>query len=144
MDTIKNLINVHQKRMGLVICSGYSIKEQKSQIDNFILKYDPITIGINNMNDFWIPQYHLWTNTKRFRNYGNKINKESKLLLGCNISIKIIKEVIGKRQYSLINYTDKEGIPVGYKKGKINGHFRTAGCLSIMILHLMGYLIYVL
>lgn len=138
METIKNLINIKKDRIGLVICAGSSVKENKKQIDQFIKEKNPVTIGINNISHLYKPEYHLWTNTKRFRNFGHKTHNDSKLLLGSNISIKVIKEVIGNRKYTLINYTDQEGIPIGYKKGKIYGHYRTAGCLAIMILHLMG------
>jgi hypothetical protein len=47
--------------------------------------------------------------------------------------------VLGPVGYTLINFTDmKEGVPIGYSKGKILGFYRTAGNLSIMIAHLMG------
>ncbi len=138
MKTIKDLINIKKDSIGLVICAGLSIKKNKKQINKFIKENNPVTIGINNISHLYKPDYHLYTNTKRFRTFANKINKDSKLLLGSNISIKIIKEIIGNKKYTLINYTDREDISIGYKKGKIYGHFRTAGNLAIMILHLMG------
>ena len=59
--------------------------------------------------------------------------------MGGGIHLKTINETIGGMDYTLINFTDmKEGAPIGYKKGKILGYFRTAGVLSIMIAHLMG------
>lgn len=138
MKTIQNLINTKKGKTGLVICAGVSIKQYNNQIKKFIEEKNPVTIGINNISHLYKPEYHLWTNTQRFRTFGKNINKESNLLLGSNISIKVIKEIIGDRKYTLINYSDKEGIPIDYKNGKICGHFRTAGCLSIMILYLMG------
>jgi hypothetical protein len=138
MKTIKDLVNTKKNRVGLVICAGSTIKTYKKDIDKFIKTNNPVVIGINNISHLYIPEYQLYTNTQRFRSFGKNINDESKLLLGSNISIKVIKEVIGNKKYILINYVDKKGIPLDYKKGKLLGHFRTAGCLAIMILHLMG------
>lgn len=139
MKTIQNLINKEKGKDALIIGAGTSIKDNQDLINKFIRKTKPFTMGINNMTNFWIPDYHLWTNTQRFRTYGNNINNESKLLLGSNISLKVIKDVIGDSSYTLVNYTDKvKGVPIKYKGGKIYGYYRTAGCLAIMILHLMG------
>ena len=138
MKTIKDLINTKKGRIGLVICAGSSIKEYKKEIDEYIKINKPVTIGINNISHLYIPEYHLWTNTSRFRNFGKNINPKSKILLGSNISIKVIKEVIGNKDYTLINYTDKPEIQLDYRKGKIFGFYRTAGCLAIMILKIMG------
>jgi hypothetical protein len=102
-------------------------------------KEHPFTIGINNITHLFAPDYHLWVNTKRFRNFGKNSLKASKLLLGKGIHIKTIREVIGNRDYYLINFTDmKPGVPLGYGKGKILGFFRTGGNLAVMIAHLMG------
>ena len=139
MKTIKNLINKHVGRRALIICAGSTIKTYKSEIDTFISKNKPIVIGVNNITGFFVPHYHLWTNTKRFRDFGKNISRKSELLLGAGIHLKTVKDTIGNREYTVINYTDmKEGIPLGYKKGKILGFFRTAGNLSVMIAHLIG------
>jgi len=103
--------------------------------------FNCFTIGVNNITDFFLPNYHLWTNTKRFRMFGKNIHKRSDVLLGAGIHLKTVREVIGNRDYTVINFTDmKEGVPIGYKNGngKILGFYRTAGNLSIMIAHLMG------
>ena len=139
MNTIENLINKHKGRQALIITSGSSIKTYETGVKNFILEENPVVIGVNNITKFFIPDYHLWTNTQRFRTFGKDISDKSTLLLGAGIHLKIMREVIGNMDYYLINFTDmKEGVPVGYKNGKILGFFRTAGCLSIMIAHLIG------
>lgn len=139
MYTTRGLVNTRIGESALIIGAGATIKENQEQINNFIQSTKPFTIGINNMTEFWVPDYHLWTNTQRFRTYGKNIDPNSSLLLGSNIPLKVIKETIQSRSYILINYTDMDrGIPVGYKDGKIYGYYRTAGCLAIMILHLMG------
>lgn len=139
MKTIESLINKHKGRRAVILCAGSSVKEYESKIDTFIFEERAFTIGINNITDFWMPDYHLWTNTQRFRTFGKKIYPESKLLLGSGIHLKTVRDVIGSMKYTVINFTDmKEGVPIGYKKGKILGFFRTAGNLAIMIAHLMG------
>lgn len=139
MKTIENLLNQRKGEEALIICAGSTIRDYKERIDNFIERINPFTIGINNINEYFTPQYHLWTNTKRFRNFGRNMTQVETILLGSGIHLKTIKEVIGNRNYYLINFTDmKEGIPLGYKNGKIYGFFRTAGNLAIMIAHLMG------
>jgi len=138
MKTIKDLEGIHKKRIGLIICAGSSIKNYKQEINKFIEKEKPITIGINNITHQHISKYHLYTNTQRFRTFGKNISNNSELLLGSGISIKLIKEIIGNKDYTLINYTDKPEIQLDYRKGKIFGFYRTAGCLAIMILKIMG------
>ena len=140
MKTIKNLIGLAEERSSVVIVgAGASIQKYYNQIDGFIQDSDSVIFGINNMTDYWTPHLHLWTNTQRFRTYGSNISPESILLLGQNIPLKIINNVIDNKKYFLINYTDmNKNIPIGYKKGKIYGYYRTAGCLAIMIAHLMG------
>lgn len=139
MRTIKDLIGTRQGENALIICAGASTRKNKEQINRFLIETSSFTIGVNNVTSLYVPEYHLWTNTKRFRTFGKNIYPDSTLLLGSNISIKVIKEVIESREYVLINYTDmKEGIPIDYRDGKIYGFYRTAGCLSIMIAHLMG------
>ena len=139
MKTIENLIRIHEGEEALIICAGSSVKEYQPMIKNFIRDKEPFTIGVNNITDLFIPKYHLYTNTSRFRTYGYKISNKSEVLLSYGINSKLIKQNLGNREYTIINFTDmKEGVPLGYKKGKIYGFFRTAGCLSIMIAHLMG------
>lgn len=139
MKTIKDLINNRSGERALIITAGSSVRKYRYEINTFISETKPFAIGINNITGLFIPDYHLWTNTKRFRTFGKNFCPESELLLGAGIHLKTIREVLGPVNYTLINFTDmKEGVPIGYKKGKIYGFFRTAGNLAIMIAHLMG------
>ncbi len=129
--------NIAQGQKFLIIGSGYSILKYQKEIKNFIDLNNLITIGINKMNHIFVPEFHLWTNNQRFRDFGNDINKCSKLMLGCNIKKELI-ESRWKSDYIMVNYIDKKEIPLGYKDGAITGHFRTAGCLAIFLAHIMG------
>lgn len=146
MKTIEDLIGIHNDKKGLIIGAGSSILENKNNIMDYVYTTGLITIGINNITDIIIPKYHLWTNTKRFITYGSSINKSSHILFGSNISLETIRDKLGSRGFSfykenpitIINYKDKEGTSIGFEKNRILGYYRTAGCLAIMILHLMG------
>ena len=139
MKTVKDLINIRSGENALIIAAGSTVKKYQDEIRDYIMKTSSFTIGVNNITDFFLPNYHLWTNTKRFRMFGKNIHKRSDVLLGAGIHLKTVREVIGNRDYTVINFTDmKEGVPIGYKNGKILGFYRTAGNLSIMIAHLMG------
>lgn len=140
MKTIKNLIGTRKGEKALIICAGAAVKTHKDKIQQYIETEKPFTIGINNITHLFTPDYHLWTNTQRFRTFSSKIKSESKILLGSGIHLKTIKTVIRDQDYTLINYTGqlKKGIPIDYRKGKIYGYYRTAGCLSIIIAYLMG------
>ena len=137
MNSVKNLEGKLKGKSVIIVGAGSTVKEYQWQINDHIKLTKSFIIGINNMTRYFTPDYHLWTNTQRFRTYGKNINSKSKILLGSNISLKVINEVIGSRNYTLINYTDKQGVPIKYKKSKISGYYRTAGCLAIMIAFLM-------
>lgn len=139
MRTIKDLINTRSGESALIIAAGSSVRKYRYEINTFISETKPFAIGINNITGFFIPDYHLWTNTKRFRTFGKNFCPESELLLGAGIHLKTMREVLGSVNYTLIDFADmKEGVPIRYKNGKIYGFYRTAGNLAIMIAHLMG------
>jgi hypothetical protein len=138
MKTIKDLIGSEKGNKALVVGAGVTIKEYKKQIDDFISTTNPFIIGVNNMSNFWIPHYHVWTNNQRFRAFGKNIHNNSTILLGSNISLKVINNVIEDRDYVMLERVDREGVDIEYRDGIIYGYFRTAGCLSVMLAYLLG------
>lgn len=65
----------------LIIGAGSTVKHYQEQIENFIKKIDPITIGINNVpKHFWL-DYHLWMNSKRYQKYSSSIKDGARLLV---------------------------------------------------------------
>lgn len=144
MKNFKTFLDKKHKKNSLIICAGSSINNEFYKIEKFIKNnIDDLDIfAINNI----LPElkkyvnYHIFTNTQRFRTYGNKIDFQNhEVLLGKNININLKNKIVKNNDYYNIDYTDKEGIPLGYKNGKINGFFRTAGCLTIFISHLMKH-----
>lgn len=121
----------------LIIGAGSTIKEYKENINKIYEDENTISIGINNMVDYFIPTFHLWTNTVRFKTFGKNIRSESKVLIGQNIKKDIVNKIY-PYDYYRVNYIDKKGTQLKYKNGKIQGYFRTAGCLAIYLAYLMG------
>jgi hypothetical protein len=119
----------------VIIGAGSSIKTYEDKIRNFIK--DKKTVGINNMAHLFIPDFHVWTNNQRLRDYGSCINSNSELILGYGIKQKIIdKHKI--KSFIRLEYEGNEGTQINIKDCKVFGYFRTAGCLSIMIAHYLG------
>ena len=138
MRTIKDLIGKEKGKSILILCTGSTVKEKKKDIDVFIEKERPVLIGVNNLSGFWVPDYHIWTNNGRFRTFGKNIKSKSTLLLGSNISIKVINNTIGTRDYIVLERVDREGSPIDYRNGVIYGYHRTVGCVAITVSYLLG------
>jgi len=113
------------------------LRQYRDSIDRFIKAKRPVTIGINYMTEFCVPDYHLWTNKQRYRDFGMHINSQSTLMFGSRMPKKLIKKHF-KGDYISVDYDGSAGDPVRYEGGRIYGNFRTAGCLAIVIAHLFG------
>ena len=135
---ISDCIDCQKGTTAVVIGAGGTLKEYEEPIKSFLSRDNIFTIGINNMTSFHVPTYHLWTNKQRWRDFGSCINSEkSELMFGAGLSEKLIKKHF-KGDYIVVDYVDKEGTVIDYKDGVIHGCFRTAGCLAIVISHLLG------
>jgi len=130
------MLPFHNKKV-IIIGAGATINDYKNEILNYISSNDMITIGINKMTSFIVPDYHLWTNTQRFISQHDCINKKSNLLFGINILDKLINKY-WKGDFIKVNYVNESSLPISYKDGVICGNFRTAGILAIMIAHVSG------
>lgn len=126
----------------LIIGAGGTLREYEKQIKKFISDNNPVTIGVNCMTEYWIPDYHLWTNKQRYQDLGGCIDTKSKMMFGSGLPEKLIRKHF-KGDYIVVDYVHKlrdasKDASVKYKDGKIYGYFRTAGCLAIVIAHLLG------
>lgn len=135
--SITDCIDCEKGKPFLIIGAGGTLKQYADPIKAFMEKHKPITIGINKMTDFHIPDYHLWTNKQRWEDFGSCVSEKSKLMFAADFKKKIIRKHF-KGDYILVDYVDKAGVETGYKNGMVYGHFRTAGCLSILLCHLFG------
>jgi hypothetical protein len=137
MGKLSDYIDCEKGKSFLIVGAGGTLKEYEGPIKKFMSKNNPVTIGINYMTGFCIPNYHLWTNRQRYRDFGSCINKNSKMIFGCNLPAKLIKKHF-KGDYISVDYDGSSGNSIRYEGGKIYGNFRTAGCLAIVIAYLFG------
>ena len=137
MRKLSDLENIEKDRNMIVVCCGSSITDYEKEILQFIKSKDAVAIGVNKMTNLVTPKYHLWTNKKRWSNYGHTAKKESIKLIGCGLNFEKINRSC-EGECIKIDYTDKRGNPIDYKDHHIYGFFRSTGNLSIMLCHLMG------
>lgn len=121
----------------IIIGAGSTISQYKDRLLKYIYDNNIVTIGINRMTSFCIPDYHLWTNKKRFASYHECISDRSKLLFGCGMKDSFIKKY-WDGDYDTINFSNNLDETISYKGGAIHGNFRTAGILAVMIAHIKG------
>ncbi|HDY87561.1 MAG TPA: hypothetical protein ENH82_05515 [bacterium] len=133
------LIDKHKDRNFLIYCPGKNIREWLVHVNDFVAQNKLITLGTNHITDIVIPDYHIFTNNQKYKEYGRSVDKSSILLLG-HINSTLIKKY-KPRRYVHVNYTDKgPNESIGYDRNNdvVTGHYRTSGNLSIMLCHLMG------
>lgn len=132
-----SLINSEDGNAMMVIGAGGSLRDYKERICDFVVKDSVSTIGVNRMTDVLVPKYHLWTNSGRFREYHSCINDLSVVIFGSQMKPALIKRHYPQK-HIIVDYRDEKKLAVSYKRGVIRGFFRTAGCLSILMCHLLG------
>ena len=100
----------------LIVGAGSTVKHYIKSIKRFIADNNCVTIGINNITKQIVPDYHLWTNTKRFMAFHHCIKPESKVVIGSTLHDRLnVKKYV--REYDIF--------PDDIKK------YRNAGCLAI-------------
>ena len=138
-----------KKKHILIIGSGHTLLIYKNEIKKFIKKNEVITFGSNNIIHLIVPDYHFWTDSRRYSKFGKNINKKSIFVFGNYISKKMIREH-WKGSYNIIKYKQQKWKKsyedptskkygkgeVNYKDGIIGGAFRTSGCLMIFYAYL--------
>lgn len=135
MRTAKDIVGLEAGNPILIIGAGGTLNEYSKPILSLVNQCS--TIGINSMVDLVVPKYHLWTNLARYREFASQIKSASTLLFGKKLYSHVSK-AHRKPNTICIDYVDKERTPVNFHKDRIEGYFRTAGCLAIMIAYLMN------
>lgn len=130
-------IERHNKRDFLVLANGPTLKEYKNKIEIFIEKYKPIILGANYLGGLFKPHYHAFNNKKRFIDYVDFVDKDSKLLIGQNISEAMIKEYTS-RDYEVLYYDDKLNADFDIIDGVIPTNCRTISVLLMGVAIVMG------
>ncbi|MFC1595707.1 hypothetical protein ACFL4D_00275 [Candidatus Margulisiibacteriota bacterium] len=129
--------NRHQGRDFLILAGGPSFKKYQAQIESFIKKYDPIVLGANYLAELIVPDYHAFSNNRRFMDYVESVNEKSKLLLGQYIHKDMISEYT-KLSYETMYYEDSADAPFDIKNNVISANCRTVSLLLMGTAIIMG------
>ncbi len=127
----------HKAKDFLILANGPSLKEYKSDIDKFINKYSPIVMGANYLGGLFKPHYHGFSNKKRFIDYIDQVDSESKLLLSSSFDTDFINEYTS-RSYERAVHLARTSSNFDIKDGIINSNCRTISILLIAVAIVMG------
>lgn len=127
----------HKDRDFLILANGPTLKKHKTDIDSFIKKFNPVVMGANYLGGLFKPDYHAFSNKKRFINYIDDVDKTSRLLLSSSFSDKFISDYTD-RDYERIVHLDKIAGNFAIKDGVINSNCRTVSILLIAVAIIMG------
>jgi 4-hydroxy 2-oxovalerate aldolase len=127
----------HTGRDFLILANGPNLKTYKRQIDEFIMKYDPVILGANYLANMLVPHYHAFNNKRRFIDYVQYIDQKSRLLIGQHIPQEMVKEHTS-REYEVIFYIDELDSEFGIKNGVIQTNCRTISVFLAGLAIVMG------
>ncbi|MFA6078173.1 MAG: aldolase catalytic domain-containing protein [Candidatus Omnitrophota bacterium] len=127
----------HKDRDFLILGNGPSLKACEQDIKSFIDKYDPIVMGANYLGGLFVPDYHAFSNKKRFINYVDAVSKDSKLLLSTSFDDDFIKEHTS-RPFEWLAHLSNASTDFDIKKGIITSNCRTVSILMAGVAIVMG------
>lgn len=127
----------HKDREFLVLANGPTLKEYRNQISQFIEKYKPVVLGANFLNGLFTPHYHAFNNAKRFVSYVDTVSKDSRLLIGINLSSETIEEYV-KRDWEPLVFRNVLDTQFDIKDGMVMANCRTISVLLIGVAISMG------
>lgn len=129
--------NRHSGRDFLILANGPSLKEHKKEIDGFIKKYNPVVMGANYLGELFQPDYHAFSNKKRFINYIDQVSESSNLLLSSSFDEGFIRDYTGK-SYERIVHLNRVSNNFEIKENIITSNCRTVSILLIGVAIIMG------
>jgi len=130
-------INRHKGREFLVLANGPNLKVYKSEIKEFINRYNPVVLGANYLGGLFVPDYHAFNNKKRFVTHVEEVDPSSRLLLGANFSPEMIREYID-RDYEPLVFHDRLSADFNVIDGVITSNCGTISVLLIGVALVMG------
>ncbi|GEM_PF-2392168 len=131
--------NRHLGKDFLILGTGSTLVSYGDAIKSFVKEKELITIGVNNIVPFIVPDYHGFVNRHRFAQFGNTINKAgSSGLLSINLPDSLIKQHCSA-PYELVMLKDSNdpGITSLTDEGIIHHHGSVATYM-IMVAYVMG------
>lgn len=121
----------------LILANGPTLKQYKNKIMEFINRYDPVVLGANYLGGLFKPNYHAFNNKRRFIDYIDTVEPESRLLIGENIPKEMIQEYTDK-DYDVMYFDDVLDVDFGISDGVIHSNCRTISVLLMGVAIVMG------
>ncbi|NQS88999.1 hypothetical protein HQ584_04335 [Patescibacteria group bacterium] len=129
--------NRHAGRDFLILANGPSLKEHKEEIDSFIKRYNPIVLGANYLGGLFKPDYHAFSNKKRFVSYIDGVGENSALLLSSSFDDDFIREYTD-RDFESIVHLNRVSSSFDINNGVITSNCRTVSMLLVAVAVVMG------
>lgn len=129
--------NRHEGQDFLVLANGPSLKEYKKDINEFIETYRPIIIGANYLGGLLKPHYHAFSNKKRFVNYIDQVDPDSKLLLSSSLEEDFVRDYTD-RDYEYLVHLNRLSSQFDIQRNIITSNCRTISILLIGVAIVMG------
>ena len=95
--------NRHAGRDFLILANGPSLRLCVDQLKEFADSVNPIIMGANYIDDLFVPDYHAFTNRKRFCTYVNTVHEQSNLLVSPYFMVELVQN-FWKRSYEEISF----------------------------------------
>lgn len=127
----------HRGRTFLVLGNGPTLKTYQDQINKLIVSYKPVVLGANYLGGLFVPDYHAFSNKRRFVNYIDTVSPHSSLLIGRFIPAEMIREYT-QRDYETIEYLDSLEQDFDIVNGVIQCNCRTVSVLLMGLAVAMG------
>jgi 4-hydroxy 2-oxovalerate aldolase len=127
----------HKGRDFLILANGATLKEYKAEIDEFIRKNDPVVMGGNFLGGLFKPDYHGFSNRKRFMSYIDQVAPESKLLMSNSFDSKFVRDYT-KRSFEPIVHLNRLSSHFDIKDGVITSNCRSVALLLVATAIVMG------
>lgn len=127
----------HKNKDFLILANGPTLKEYRHEIDKFITKFSPVTIGANYLGGLFIPDYHIFSNKKRFIQYIDSVHKKSALLLSTSFDKNFISQYTD-RDFEWLVHLENPSTDFGISQGVITTNCRTVAVLAIATAIVMG------
>lgn len=127
----------HAGKDFLILANGPTLREYEKEINEFIKRHKPIVMGANYLGGLVHPDYHAFSNKKRFITYVDHVDKKSVLLISSNFDDNFIQEHTN-RNYERIVHLNRVSGNFGIKDNVIMSNCRTISILLIAEAIILG------
>jgi hypothetical protein len=123
----------HAGRTALILATGPSVKRYWREIDEFRKDCNAITLGSNNIGEVYAPNYHAFTNTKRFEQFARSVDKaRSTAFVSPYLESSVIRRHKMKNVEEIMFVNDHKAL-FDIEDGVIQASCRTTAVLLIAI-----------